>query len=75
MKLLDDIALWIAVWSELLQYIGLGLILGVSGWGVINNGLGNFFNLRIGPRGLILIWSGVILILISKKISNYLRGK
>jgi hypothetical protein len=71
-KKVEDLILWTALKASLLQKIGLGLIIIVSTCGIVRTGLDGFWSLRIGPKGLIVIWIGIALILSVRMVRSSL---
>ena len=66
---MSNISYYIGVWGEAW---GLALILVVSVWDLLILGLRSFMEYRIGILGIVAIWIGVVLIVMSKHIDkNY----
>ena len=66
---MDNVLYYIGVWGEAW---GLVLIIAVSVWDLLILGLRSFMEYRIGILGIVAIWIGVVLIVMSKHIDkNY----
>ncbi len=69
----ENIILWIALRSYLLEGFGLGLIFLVTIWDIVLRGATKFPNYAIDWKGVITIWVGVLLICLSKKVRQSLE--
>ncbi len=63
-----------AILSEDLQRIGLAIIFAVTVYDIFRLGWLGFRDYGISYRGIILIWLGVGLIVMSKKADKYVNG-
>jgi len=59
--------LWIGIYGEVIGLVSIAL---VSLWDFIITGARGFFEYNVGPKGIILIWLGLVLILASKHIDR-----
>ena len=72
-KIFDNTLLWIAILENVLQGIGTMLIFIVVVVVVSREGWVNFWSIRVGPQGLIVILIGALMIYLSKKASQYVE--
>ncbi|HEC63751.1 MAG TPA: hypothetical protein ENI23_00490 [bacterium] len=70
-KWFQDKILSMAIFSENLQRIGLGLIILVSVYDILRFGMFRFRDYGISYKGILLIWLGVGLIVMSKKADRW----
>jgi len=73
-KYVEYVMLYVGLYNILFKTIGFSMILIVSLHGIVVNGLSGFWSLRIGPKGLAVIWLGAIIIILAKKIEKFLSS-
>ena len=73
-KWFQDKILSIAIFSEELIAAGLSIIIIVTVYDILRLGWLGFRDYGISYRGIILIWLGVGLIVMSKKADKYVNG-
>ncbi len=74
-KWFQDKILSMAIFSENLQKIGLAIIFAVTAYDIFRFGMIRFRDYGISYKGIVLIWIGVGLIVMSKKADKMCNGK